>query len=90
MPCRSSRVGSSGLGAALASRVVADDVVAARDAAEEVRVLRVDARVEQRDRHAAPVEPGRLTSGRLADARREPPFSISVEEIEAGYATRTG
>ena len=69
---------------------VAHDVVAARDLAEDVRVVRVDARVEQCDRHAAPVEPGRLTSGRLATPGASAPFSISVEETEAGYVTRTG
>ena len=55
-------------------------------------MVRLDARVEQRDRHAAAVEAGqaRRPAG-VADARREPALLDQArEDVEAGYVTRTG
>ena len=50
---------------------VADQVVPAGDLAEDVRILGVDARVEQGDRHAAPAGPGQADLGTARHSRRE-------------------
>ena len=70
VPLETGRVLGARLGTGVGARV--DGVVAGEHLAEDVRLLRVDARVQERDRDSAAVEARQRDSGPGADARREP------------------
>ena len=70
--------------------VLVDDVEAFAHLAEEVWMGRLDPGVEQRDRHAAAVDSGQVDVRPRADARREAALLDQLDDVEAGYVTRTG
>ena len=69
----------------------ADDVDAVPDPPAQVRLASVDARVEQRDRHAATVEARQRDVKPMTAAGLEVALVEQLgQDAEPGYAVRTG
>ena len=84
VPLRTARNRRMRLGDAAAPR--GDHVDARTDALPEVGMREIDARVEQRDRDAAPVEAGNLEPAARADGGH----AQRLGRLAPGYAARTG
>ena len=86
LPSRGARAAGGSAGSACASAVAAPPTRSkpGLDAAGEVRLLEVDAGVEERDREAGAVEPGQRRR------RGATPARARCAEIAAGKAARTG